>query len=60
MPGLWLGLKSRKKSRKFARDLKNASFGQLDGDPQIDLGHDLIEPIVAGRVVEIGGHGFKP
>ncbi len=39
-----------------SRALGDAGLGQFDRDPQIDLGQDLVEPIVARGVMEIGGH----
>jgi hypothetical protein len=53
------GKKSEEKSRKFVRfrtgsgrpqdrlALRHAGLGQLDRDPQIDLGQNLVEPVVA-------------
>ena len=38
----------------------HAGFGELDRDPQIDLGQHGIELFVAGAVLEIGGEGFQP
>src|SRR5580704_6858356 len=38
----------------------HAGFGELDRDPQLDLGQHGIELFVAGAVLEIGGKGFQP
>src|ERR1700688_4683168 len=38
----------------------HAGFGELDRDPEVDLGQHGIEPFVAGAVLEIGGDGFQP
>ena len=43
-----------------SRPLREARFGQFDRDPQIDFRHDLVEPVVARRLLEVAGHRFQP
>src|ERR1700722_10104157 len=38
----------------------HAGFGELNRDPQVDLGQHGIELFVAGTVLEIGGERFQP
>ena len=40
--------------------LGDAGLGQFDGDPQINLRENLVNPTVSRPVVKVGGHGFKP
>jgi hypothetical protein len=60
LPRSGAGKKSEEKPRKFVRFrtgwtgrpqdrlvLRHAGFGQFDRDPQIDLGQNLVEPVVA-------------
>jgi len=46
-------------NRDFWR-LGETGFGQFDRDPQVDFRKHLVEAIVAGTVVEVGGDGFQP
>jgi len=51
------------KERKIERNsgkLRNSGLSQFHRDAQIDLGHDLVEAIVARGVMEVGSHCFKP
>jgi hypothetical protein len=40
--------------------LRHPGLGQFDRNPQIDLGHDLVQLVIAGRLAQVAGHRFQP
>src|SRR5580704_15414774 len=61
-PGAWRTTLPYSYLLNESNDLRSAhaGFGELDRNPQIDLGQHGIELFVAGAVLEIGGQGFQP